>query len=324
MGATLDKPITEKVTENGVANGIQYGFSSMQGWRLEQEDAHTIECDIPSHPGFHFYAIYDGHGGSTVSNMSATNLLPKILAVPAFKNGDKHSVNTWATALHDGLLAFDADLKTIPRLQSLQDHSGSTAITLFLTPSHVIFGNCGDSRGLIARAGVCFFATADHKPSNPEETARVLNAGGSVEFGRVCGNLAVSRALGDFQYKDSDHLPAEKQKVSADADITIFERTAEDEFVILACDGIWDVMSNQQAVTFVTEHLKAGCSPREIAEKFLDHCLEKNSKDNMSVAIILMPNAPKPVPGYQIAVHAQDAEDEERIRHEAEQGMHNL
>ncbi len=121
-------------------------------------------------------------------------------------------------ALKAGFVAVDADLRVqfgkapsptaagagaIPRGRELpgglRDISGSTATTVLITPTHIIFGNCGDSRGLLSREDKVFFATLDHKPSNPEESTRIRGAGGFVEAGRVCGNLAVSRALGDFQ-----------------------------------------------------------------------------------------------------------------------------
>lgn len=77
----------------------------------------------------------------------------------------------------------------------------------------------------------------DHKPTNQGETSRIVAAGGFVEFGRVNGNLALSRALGDFDFKQNSNLDPEQQIVTADPDITVHEATPEDEFVVLACDG---------------------------------------------------------------------------------------
>lgn len=84
-------------------------------------------------------------------------------------------------------------------------------------------------------------------------------------MGRVCGNLAVSRSLADFQYKDRADLPADKQKVTAASDMTTIARDASDEFLLLCCDGIWDVMSNEDAVEFVSTHLKVS------SEQFHSH-----------------------------------------------------
>ncbi len=87
--------------------------------------------------------------------------------------------------------------------------------------------------------------SVDHKPYTPSEQARIEAAGGTVSMKRVNGDLAVSRALGDFVYKHSRELPAERQQVSPEPEFIVKERSAEDQFLILACDGIWDVMSNE-------------------------------------------------------------------------------
>ena len=164
---------------------------------------------------------------------------------------------------------------THDRLSSGRDVSGSTATTAFVTPTHVIIGNVGDSRSVFVSGGQVKFASEDHKPSNEREAKRIVEAGGYLQMGRVCGNLAVSRALGDFTYKDTPHLPEASQKVSAEADVTIIPRSVsastltsrgpmqrtdstqpDDEYLILACDGIWDVSTSEAAREFVTDHLK--------------------------------------------------------------------
>lgn len=89
------------------------------------------------------------------------------------------------------------------------------------------------------------------------------------------GDLAVSRALGDFAYKGQTHLPAREQQVSAEPDIKIEERNGEEEFLVIACDGIWDVMSNDEICEFVRELLLAGENDLSlVAEELLDHCLK--------------------------------------------------
>ena len=154
--------------------------------------------------------------------------------------------------------SFSVHLK---RLLSCEDHSGSTCIASFISQTHIIIANCGDSRAVLARGGNVHFSSVDHKPTDAGETARIQGAGGFIEMGRVCGNLAVSRSLADFQYKDRADLPATKQKVTAASDMTTIARDASDEFLLLCCDGIWDVMSNEDAVEFVSNHLKVRSFP---------------------------------------------------------------
>jgi serine/threonine protein phosphatase PrpC len=131
----------------------------------------------------------------------------------------------------------------------------------------------------------------DHKPSEVSEKDRITEAGGFVKARRVDGDLAVSRALGDFVYKRNENLPVSKQKVVANPDIVVYPRSVEqDEFIVLACDGIWDVASSKQCADFVQQLLSEGETDLGIiCEEALDTCLERNSKDNMTILVVGMP-----------------------------------
>ncbi|XP_019618557.1 PREDICTED: protein phosphatase 1B-like [Branchiostoma belcheri] len=209
MGAFLDKPKTEKVNEHGSGNGLRFGLSCMQGWRVEMEDSHTSVLGLPHGlKDWSFFAVYDGHAGANVSMYCSENLL--------------------------------------------------------------------DS-SVLSRNGKCEFFTKDHKPFHPMERERIQNAGGSVMIQRVNGSLAVSRALGDFEYKCVDGLGPCEQLVSPEPEITVQERTDNDEFVVLACDGIWDVMSNDEVCDFVRSRMQLTDNLESIANQVVDTCLYKVS-----------------------------------------------
>ena len=141
-------------------------------------------------------------------------------------------------------------------LKSGTDSSGCTAVTLVITPDgKLVCGNAGDSRCVLSRGGKAVPLSFDHKPTNEEETRRIMAAGGTVSGGRVQGNLALSRAIGDFEFKQGTHLTPEQQMVTADPEVTITQLVPEDEFIVLACDGIWDVMTNEEVVDFVSQRL---------------------------------------------------------------------
>lgn len=292
------QPITTKETHSGSGNGLAFALSSMQGWRIEMEDAHIAELQCPQFPQLSIFGVFDGHGGSTVSKESATRFVPTVMEQLRIFEKDEE-IQRYTRSLRLGLLTLDRDLRKMPRLSTGEDRSGSTAITALVTPTHVFTANCGDSRSILARKGEVKHSTVDHKPVDKTEIDRILKAGGFVELGRVCGNLAVSRALGDYSYKDRPDLGDHEQKITAAADVFNIERHEDDEFLLLACDGIWDVMSNEEAVDFIHDQLKAGTPHEKIAEAMLDHCLIKGSKDNMSVVLVFFENAPKPVPGHQ-------------------------
>lgn len=109
------------------------------------------------------------------------------------------------------------------------------------------------------------------------EVARITAAGGFVEFGRVCGNLALSRALGDFSFKTNKNLPAEQQIVTAFPEIMDHDNIEDVDLAILACDGIWDCLTNDQVLAFIQSRIAAGMELTKICEEIIDHCLAPTS-----------------------------------------------
>ena len=118
--------------------------------------------------------------------------------------------------------------------------TGTTSCVVLITQTSIICANAGDSRGVLLRADKAMELSHDHKPQNPDETRRINAAKHSVEDDRVDGNLALSRAFGDFQYKDQTKLKAEDQAVTCHPDVKEVKRNAADQYIMLACDGIWD------------------------------------------------------------------------------------
>ena len=128
--------------------------------------------------------------------------------------------------------------------EAYSSFAGCTAVFAMIQDNVLYVANAGDSRVVLGRAGTAVDMTYDHKPDNPEEFARITKAGGTVEDGRIMGNLNLSRSLGDYEYKQNASLPAEEQMVTANPELKKIELTPEDEFIILACDGVWDVLTN--------------------------------------------------------------------------------
>ncbi|XP_061693145.1 protein phosphatase 1B isoform X2 [Syngnathoides biaculeatus] len=314
MGAFLDKPKTEKHNAHGEGNGIRYGLSSMQGWRVEMEDAHTAALGIPA-PGltdWSFFAVYDGHAGSRVANYCSKHLLEHIISAGFGDGGHQSSlagsesttdgppaeiaptVEAVKDGIRTGFLRIDEHMRSFSDMRNGMDRSGSTAVGVLLSPEHFFFMNCGDSRAVLYRNSQVCFSTHDHKPCNPRERERIQNAGGSVMIQRVNGSLAVSRALGDYDYKCVVGRGPTEQLVSPEPEVYEIVRTPEqDQFVILACDGIWDVMSNEELCEFVKSRLEVSDDLERVCNEVVDTCLHKGSRDNMSVVLVCLPNTPK-------------------------------
>lgn len=123
----------------------------------------------------------------------------------------------------------------------------------------------GDSRAIASVRGRVQLLSYDHKPNNELESKRIVAAGGWVEFNRVNGNLALSRALGDFVFKKNESKRAEEQIVTACPDVDIKDLTSDHEFILLACDGIWDVLTNEEVLEFVRNRIAQQIPPETVS-----------------------------------------------------------
>lgn len=162
--------------------------------------------------------------------------------------------------------------------------SQSSSDKVVVTPANVrrvlYCANAGDARGVLCRAGKAVRLTYDHKGSDKQEAKRITDAGGFVMSGRVNGVLAVTRSLGDSSMKDF---------VVGAPYTTETELNDYDEFLILACDGLWDVVSDQDAVDLV----RGISDPKKAAEELLEHAYKKYSTDNVTVLVVRFRNPPE-------------------------------
>ncbi|RMZ69445.1 phosphatase 2c [Pyrenophora seminiperda CCB06] len=286
------EPVVDKKSENGHGESLIFGVSSMQGWRISMEDAHATVLDFAGEDGkptatdkrLAFFGVYDGHGGDKVALYAGEQLHQIVAKQEAFKAGDIKK------ALQDGFLATDRAILSDPKYE--EEVSGCTASVGILSKDKIYVANAGDSRTVLGVKGRAKPLSFDHKPQNEAEKARIQAAGGFVDFGRVNGNLALSRAIGDFEFKKSADLPPEQQIVTAFPDVEIHDINQDDEFLIVACDGIWDCQSSQAVVEFVRRGIVAKQDLASICENMMDNCLASNSDtggvgcDNMTMIII--------------------------------------
>jgi len=294
MGQTLSEPVVDKKSESGDGDSLIFGTSSMQGWRISMEDAHTCILDMQaaSEGGkstdadkrLAFFGVYDGHGGDKVAIYTGEHLHEIVTKQEAWKSGDLKK------ALQDGFLATDRAILSDPKYE--EEVSGCTATVAVLSKDKIYCANSGDSRTVLGVKGRAKPLSFDHKPQNDAEKARIQAAGGFVDFGRVNGNLALSRAIGDFEFKKSADLPPEQQIVTAFPDVEIHDINEDDEFLVVACDGIWDCQSSQAVVEFVRRGIVAKQPLQSICENMMDNCLASNSDtggvgcDNMTITVI--------------------------------------
>ncbi|CAH8603553.1 unnamed protein product [Schistosoma bovis] len=139
--------------------------------------------------------------------------------------------------------------------------SGTTACVAVLVPVNGVIrlyvANAGDSRAVLCRGGAAVDLSNDHKPEDEDEKARIVAAGGTVtRDGRVNGGLNLSRALGDHSYKQTPNIPLTDQMITPSPDVTEIDLIpSADEFLVIACDGVWNSMTSQEVVEFIQDRL---------------------------------------------------------------------
>lgn len=302
MGQILSQPVTEKHSEQGGNARLAYGLSCMQGWRINMEDAHATILkmgDIQEGDGGDasgakgaddataFFGVYDGHGGEKAAIFTGQRLHALVKATAAYQRGD------YPQALKDGFLECD---QAILRDYDMRDDDLGCAATLCLVTALLIFcGNAGDLRTVMSVDGFAKALSYDHKPLNEGEKARICSAGGYVDMGRVNGNLALLRGIGDFEFKKNAELPAEEQIVTCYPDVLHHPLDLEhDEFIVLACDGIWDCLLSQQCVECVRRGINERKPLPQICEEVMELCCAPTSDglgigcDNMLIVIVAL------------------------------------
>ena len=274
---TNPQPNTQKTSAGGRNHKLRYGLSSMQGWRRSMEDSHAA---ILAEDGG-FFAVFDGHNGVAAADFCGENLFGFV------KNTEAYARRNYEKALYDGFIAID---KHLFETQS-KNRSGCTAVALLVEGDTMYCANAGDSRCVLCRNGAPIALSVDHKPFNGGEQSRIERAGGYVWNKRVNGMLALSRAIGDFAFKANSKVAWEDQAVTSAPEVrTLPIDHDHDDFAVIACDGIWDVMSNEEVCLFVKSHMADGATLEQICERLMDKCLSPQpfglGCDNMSVIIV--------------------------------------
>jgi protein phosphatase PTC2/3 len=220
--------------------------------------------------------------------------------VNQFKANENFKSGNYRKALEETFLKMDEMMiqgrgKVKSATQDTMDNeeAGCTANVVLITRDKVYCANSGDSRAVLCEGGNAVALSFDHKPDNEEEKKRIEAAEGFVSFSRTNGVLSLSRALGDFDYKMNDRIGPEKQIITAFPDIREEPLTDKTEFIITACDGIWDCLSNEEAVKRIREQISQGKAIKDINEKMLDDICAPSTEggtmvgcDNMTSIII--------------------------------------
>ncbi|KAH9662300.1 putative protein phosphatase 2C 47 [Citrus sinensis] len=179
--------------------------------------------------------------------------------------------------------------------KSLDSSSGTTALTALILGRTMLIANAGDSRAVLGKRGRAIELSKDHKPNVTSERLRIEKLGGVIYDGYLNGQLAVARALGDWHIKGSKGSSC---PLSSEPELEELVLTEEDEYLILGCDGLWDVMSSQCAVTMVRKELMQHNDPERCSKALVKEALQRNTCDNLTVVVVCF--SPNPPPKIQI------------------------
>ncbi|GMH39927.1 hypothetical protein BSKO_07831 [Bryopsis sp. KO-2023] len=327
------EPVLPPTLETGHIRQLSTALGDWDGTSSEKSDvSKPSTASADSTDSLHLFAVYDGHGGveaakhcsermhanfleaweeREVQDMLAQAEEEHLLATQhnsaksgaPLKRTHTKSSEEVASVFHKSFMTTDKEF--------IQDDQsalvGSTAVVSLVGPKNVFVGYCGDSRAVLCRNGRALPLTVDHKPERDDETERVQDAGGQVLFfngARVMGLLAMSRAIGDRSLRPF---------VIPDPEVTIIHRLPEDELLILATDGLWDVVSNQEACTLAMRCMqrareKGACeanAARLTATVLTRAAMDRGSRDNITVVVVdLRPSLhPTPEPTTSSPVH---------------------
>ena len=253
---------------------MNYSIESQQGRRPTMEDFHTVTS--LSH-GRYLFCLFDGHGGTEVSHLASTN-------IPIYVQTKCKKSNQLPTILVEAGVEFDKQLFNVkPTLIG----TGTTSLLSVVTPQEVYIANCGDSRAILFDDnGTLLGNTIDHKPDATLEAHRIMEAGGIVFMNRVNGMIGVSRAFGDFgeglKIKNKQYLGI-KGPMTPLADSYTFPHRG---YLLMACDGLWDVMTSEEVAKWVSERLPTNNLSDINRELIRMAIIEKGSTDNVTIMLI--------------------------------------
>ncbi len=273
---------TERTLTLGATNqfiaplNVSYASYSDKGIRKQNEDRKVCTSQVINDETVAYFGVYDGHNGNKVSDHLAEHL-----HVSIFDGMTKYTDIT--TAVEDSYASID------DYIFENKIESGSTAISLVIRGKEALVAWAGDSQAILSTSGKASLVSAIHSPDSEVEKQRILSANGVVAKGRIYGLLAVSRAFGDNDFKTSRGEYKDKFKgdlVTAIPDFLRHTIADEDEFMVLACDGLFEVMQPQQVVDFVRVKLALHGDVQHACEELVSYAISIGSTDNVSVIIV--------------------------------------
>lgn len=292
---------------------FKFGVSHSRGSRPYMEDRYNIVATFrASGQGERddgtirsFCGVYDGHNGFKAAEYASNRIQQLMSYHPCLMHADPHPADV-KHALRTSFLQTDKEILDKMKREGCRD--GTTAVIAMRLGSDLYLGNVGDSRAVLCRKGIAYRLTTDHKPDLAQEKSRVDAVGGRIEFSgcwrviceprenRPGSGLAVTRSLGDLDFKEPIPL------VEANPDVGHLSMQPDDQFIILGSDGLWDVISDQEAADLVYNtvfqsrkhgqvsihrNTRSGMA-KAASDALVRAALKRGSLDNITSLVILL------------------------------------
>jgi protein phosphatase PTC1 len=254
-------------------------------FRSTMEDAFVVIDEFGDETTGYF-GVYDGHGGRTVASFLKGRLHENAICV---LNEKTHK--SVEECMRTSFLMTDIECA-----KKGEAASGSTAVVCIVrnvgAKRYIYTANCGDARAVLCHDGMAVRLSKDHKANDPYEKNRIQKLGGFVMKDRVMGVLAVARSFGDYSLK---------KYVTCEPYTSTTKINSSSQFIIIACDGVWDVLSDDDACRIVLDHVAAASAlpgasrPTKAAEReltaahvLIKAALERGSTDNITVLVVFL------------------------------------
>ncbi|PRP82609.1 protein phosphatase 2C [Planoprotostelium fungivorum] len=300
VSSTLGKRKTMEDTFDVLIRKGGIGSSNLQHTWLPQPPAQSAVSNegpvsgekaitqIEEKAEYAYFAVYDGHGGTQAADYVARHLQSSIV------NHADFTTDT-TKAIREGFLETEIGFEKLSVDTKIHGGVGTTACVAIICGHTLHVANVGDSAAILCRRGDPLSLTNPHTAKNPSEKKRVEAVGGVIKDGRLGHpiwnasliNLGVTRAIGDFYFKQDEWTEGKASGLSAEPEITTIQLTTDDCFLLLASDGFWDVVSTQQAINYILQQsLTQKDGLDNLCNQLIDLALKKATEDNTTVLLI--------------------------------------
>jgi len=281
---------------------IEKAVARAQGSRDHQEDNFSVHDRDLKEKGYGVYCVFDGHGTDVYSAHASKHMAEILMGNEEFKQ--KNYVEALKTA-------FFEENEAMKKKHEKGIIGGTTATVALFADGTLYLANVGDSRSVLGVAEKrslqkeeykAIRMSRDHSFEDANEIQRIVESGGDVKDGRVRQNghgINMTRALGDFDFKQP-YNHAERDFISAVPHISTVALSPSESFLVLASDGLWVDIGDQQLVELIISRRNLGESPEQIVGSIVETISKGSVSDNITVMLLIfdwkeIPSSEKPI-----------------------------